>query len=294
MKVNPVKIVFLLLLLFGILLYFGFGWIVKLILALIAVAVLIGIVYIYGFSVFPAFFTMFKDAYNETLGRKKAPVFNKYGVYLFCGRVGCGKTISMIHEAERLKKRFPKLKIYANFSTPLADHMIKGWEDILYSENIDENGVNQGILFLFDEIHLTFDSQSWAKAPANLLEYVSLQRHFHKCIFGSSQVWSRVNKILREQTDFVVECSCHCGKRLVKNVLFTQEVYQINGDLKDEGLRKRQNHHKYCFYASDRLRGLYNTDEVVGSIDLSKVGVSKSAKVAEKIVMELDLNEKIS
>ncbi len=284
MKVNPVKIVFLLLLLFGILLYFGFGWIVKLILALIALAVLIGIVYIYGFSVFPAFFTMFKDAYNETLGRKKAPVFNMYGVYLFCGRVGCGKTISMVHEAERLKKKFPKLKIYANFNTPLADEQIKGWQDILNSKNIDENGVNQGILFLFDEIHLTFDSQSWSKAPVNLLEYVSLQRHFHKCIFGSSQVWTRVNKILREQTDFVVECSCHFGKRLVKNVFFTQEVYQINGDLKDEGLRKRQNYKRYCFYASDRLRGLYDTDEVVTSIDINNVGVPKD----KQIVMQLD------
>ena len=256
------------------------------VIGLIVLGVII-VLYLFGLGVFPAFFTMFIDVFRETVFRKKAPVFNRYGVYLFCGRVGTGKTISMVHEAQRLKKRFPKLKIYANFHCKLADEMITSWKDIYYSENIDENGVNQGILFLFDEIHLTFDSQSWKDAPANLLEYISLQRHFHKCIFGSSQVWGRVNKVIREQTDFVVECSSHFGKRLIKNVLFTQENYQINGDMKDAGIRKRRNYNKHCFFASDKLRSLYDTDEIVGSLETGKLGVTR----AEKKSMELDFLE---
>lgn len=288
--INPVKIVFLLLLLFGILIFFGLGWVIKLILVLSAIAALIAILYIYGTSIFPAVGSMLRDAFRETFRRGEPPVFDRYGVYLFCGRVGCGKTISMVHEAARLKKRFPKLKIYANFHCKIADYMIETWEDVYNSENVDDNGVNQGILFLFDEIHLTFDSQSWKNAPANMLEYISLQRHLHKCIFGSSQVWSRVNKIIREQTDFVVECSSHCGKRLIKNVLFTQEVYQINGDLKDEGVRKRKNHNRYCFFASDELRSLYDTDEIVGAIDINKMGVTRK----ERKEMELDYFDKKS
>ena len=255
---------------------------------LVVIGVIV-VVYLFGTAVFPAFFTMWLDAFKEAVGKNKSDrVFNRYGVYLFCGRVGTGKTISMVHEAQRLKKRFPKLKIYANFHCSIADEMITSWKDIYYSENIDENGVNQGILFLFDEIHLTFDSQSWKDAPANLLEYISLQRHFHKCIFGSSQVWSRVNKVIREQTDFVVECSSHFGKRLIKNVLFTQENYQINGEQKDAGMRKRRNYNKYCFYASDKLRKLYDTDEIVGSLDTGKIGVTRS----EKKAMELDFLDK--
>lgn len=248
-------------------------------------------VYLFSFNAFPALVSMVADTFKEILHINQPRVFDRYGVYLFCGRVGCGKTISMVNEARRLKRRFPKVKIYANFHCKLADGMISDWKDLLNIENIDENGVNQGVLFLFDEIHLTFDSQSWKSAPANLLEYISLQRHFHKCIFGSSQVWSRVNKILREQTDFVVECSNYFGKRLIKNVLFTQENYQINGDLKDAGMRKRKNYNKYFFYASNELRSLYDTDEIVGSLfESGKLGITKT----EKKLLELDLDEKSS
>lgn len=244
------------------------------------------LVYIFGFGLYPAIYRMLCDFIYRVIKKDEIPVFNMYGVYLFCGRVGTGKTISMVNEARRIKKRYPNVKIMANFYTDVADGYISSWEDVYYSENIDDNGVNQGILFLFDEIHLTFDSQSWKNAPANLLEYVSLQRHLHKCIFGSSQVWTRVNKIIREQTDFIVECRCFFGKRLVRNVCYSQEEYQINGDLKDSGMRKRKSIYHYAFFASDKLRALYDTDEIVGALG-AKIGVTR----AEKKAMEYDTKE---
>ena len=91
-------------------------------------------------------------------------------------------------------------------------------------------------LFLFDEIHLTFDSQGWRNAPDNLLEYISLQRHLHKCIFGASQVWTRVNKVIKEQTDYVIECKSYFNARLIVNKCYTNENYQINGTQKDSGV----------------------------------------------------------
>ena len=72
-------------------------------------------------------------------------------------------------------------------------------------------------------------------------------------------------------------------------MLFTQEVYQINGDLKDEGIRKRKNHNRYCFFASDELRSLYDTDEIVGAIDIyDKMGITRK----ERKEMELDYFDK--
>ena len=47
---------------------------------------------------------------------------------------------------------------------------------------------NHGVIFGFDEIHLTFESTKWEDAPDNLLDYISQQRKFHKLILGSSQV----------------------------------------------------------------------------------------------------------
>ncbi len=232
------------------------------------------VVFFFGKSFYVAFYRFLCDIVYYIITPKTDRVFDMYGVYLFCGRVGTGKTISMVRRAELIKKRYPRVKVMANFHTDIADGFITCWEDVLYSENIDEKtGVNNGILFLFDEIHLTFDSQGWKDAPVNLLEYVSLQRHYHKCIFGSSQVWSRVNKVLREQTDWVVECRTYFGKRLVRNTTFSQEEYNVNGDLKGSGVRKRYHKSNFCYYASDRLRSLYNTDEIVGKVD--NIGLTK-------------------
>ncbi len=236
---------------------------------------------IFSINWYPAFFRCLCDFLYKIVNPRNR-VFDLYGVYLFCGRVGTGKTLSMVRAATRVKKRFPKVKIYANFHCDIADEFITCWEDVLYSENVDSDGVNQGILFLFDEIHLTFDSQSWKDAPANLLEYISLQRHFHKCIFGASQVWSRVNKVIREQSDYVIECRTYFGKRLVRNTKFTQEEYNINGDLKGSGTRRRKHISNRFFFASDNLRSLYNTDEVIGAVKIG-VGVTR----AEKKAMEM-------
>ena len=231
-------------------------------------------IFLFGKSFYFAFYRFLCDIVYQIVTPKTDRMFDLYGVYLFCGRVGTGKTISMVRRAELIKKRYPHVKIMANFHTDIADGFITCWEDVLYSENIDEKtGVNNGILFLFDEIHLTFDSQSWKDAPVNLLEYVSLQRHYHKCIFGSSQVWSRVNKVLREQTDWVVECKTYFGKRLVRNTTFSQEEYNVNGELKDSGFRHRHHKSNFCYYASDRLRSLYNTDEIVGKVH--NIGMTK-------------------
>ena len=225
----------------------------------------------FGKDVFIAFYRFVCDLFQKILTKNKDRVFDMYGVYLFCGRVGTGKTISMVRRAERIKRRFPNVKIYANFTCDIADGFITCWEDILTIQNVDEDtGINHGVLFLFDEIHLTFDSQGWKDAPANLLEYISLQRHFHKCIFGASQVWTRVNKVIREQSDWVIECHSYFGSRLIRNIQFSQEEYNVNGDLKGSGFRKRHWKSNKTFYASDKLRSLYNTDEIIGGLGITR------------------------
>jgi len=253
----------------------------------LAILVLLIFIMIFGFSFFSAFFLSLKDSFVKAFSRRRGdiPVFNMYGVHIFSGRVGCGKTISMVRRAQRIKRHYPKVKIYANFSTPIADGYINSWEDIVKIENIDKDGINQGVLFLFDEIHLTFDSQGWRNAPDNLLEYISLQRHLHKCIFGASQVWSRVNKIIKEQTDFVIECKSYFNARLIINKCYTNEDYQINGTQKDSGQRKRPVVYKDTFTATDKLRSLYDTDEIIKG--LSICAVSQQEKLNDRLLRAL-------
>ena len=213
---------------------------------------------LFGTPVLHAFPLSVKDTFKTIRKRLKGEEvpFNMYGLYLYNGLGGRGKTISMVKRAQEVKSRFPKVLICANFHTEVADRFFDCWEDILNVENIDENGVNQGVLFLFDEMHLTLNSQSWKDAPDELLEYISLQRHLHKCIWGSAQEWKRCTKIIREEVNYIIDCKAYFNSRLIVNKCYTKENYLINGEQGSAGTRKRPKEWKETFCATDELRSL--------------------------------------
>lgn len=68
-----------------------------------------------------------------------------------------------------------------------------------------ENG-EEGILYLIDEIHLEFNSLESKNIPIDVMVEVSQQRKQRKHILGTSQVYMRMAKPLREQIKEVVIC----------------------------------------------------------------------------------------
>lgn len=80
---------------------------------------------------------------------------------------------------------------------------------------IEYNGINclkelengeEGILYLIDEIHLEFNSLESKNIPIDVMVEVSQQRKQRKHIVGTSQVYIRMAKPLREQIKEVVIC----------------------------------------------------------------------------------------
>lgn len=80
---------------------------------------------------------------------------------------------------------------------------------------IEYNGINclkelengeEGILYLIDEIHLEFNSLESKNIPIDVMVEVSQQRKQRKHIVGTSQVYMRMAKPLREQIKEVVIC----------------------------------------------------------------------------------------
>jgi len=68
-----------------------------------------------------------------------------------------------------------------------------------------ENG-EQGVIYLIDEIHLEFNSLESKNIPIEIMVEVSQQRKQRKHIVGTSQVYMRMAKPLREQIKNVVIC----------------------------------------------------------------------------------------
>lgn len=241
--------------------------------------------------------------------------FRGYGFHIYCGLGGSGKTISIVNYLLQMRKRFPKVKIYTNFYFPEGDGIIKNWEDLINITNYEEveitereyeslqflkpnkegkeyykkmfgigfkyyKIVNHGVIFGFDEIHMTLSSDNWKNRPDDLLYYISQQRKMHKQIVASSQVFTRIDKTLREQTNFVIECASYCMGRLVTNKFYHTEEYICNDEKKDKGSQKRKVHHYNIFIAKDNIRNAYDTEEIMKDL---KAGKSKDQQLIDLI-----------
>lgn len=217
---------------------------------------------------------------------KKA--FRGYGFWCYSGLGGSGKTVSMVDYLIILRRKYPKLKIYTNFDFDYSDGYLEKWQDIVQLTNfeyvkinkeeydkirdrrgdkkIEHEGVyykivNNGIVFGFDEIHLTLESAAWKDAPPNLLEHISQQRKNHKMILSSSQVFTRINKVLREQTNYIVECKSMFMGRLVFNKFYYTDTFVAPEERK--GKKKQKTVKRYSFVAYDSIREKYDTEQIM-------------------------------
>ena len=235
----------------------------SIIITIIQLVVFIGIIILhlmYGIKPYHTAYLYIKD-----MMKRDKEAYPNFGFWLYSGLGGTGKTVAMVEYAHRMKKQYPKLWVVSGIkSLKFADEYITKWEDVITVQN--PNGVKYGVLILFDEIQLTMASDKWKNAPDNLLEYVSQQRKFYKHVIASSQVFERVNIKLREQTNYVVEVS-NIAKRWIFLKAFHTIDYMVNGELKDNGMKKRQRSWRHNFIATDTIRALYDTYET--QVDLN-------------------------
>lgn len=126
------------------------------------------------------------------------------GINIFCGPQGSGKTLSLVHYLKKLLKDFPKAIIVTNMELnfPIEQKIIPytGFNDFKL-----ENGI-YGVIYVLDEIHLILNSLESKGVPLSVIVELSQQRKQRKLILGSSQIYSRMAKPLREQIKNVIVC----------------------------------------------------------------------------------------
>ena len=145
------------------------------------------------------FFIWFFKDFIYTL--KHGRVFNEFGLTLYAGKQGAGKTVSMVEYLERMRILYPKAIIVTNFGYKHQHMEFTDWKMFFDVRNGED-----GVIFAIDEIQNEFDSNAWKTFPPNLLREITQQRKQRIKIVGTSQVFTRVVKPLREQTFEVVEC----------------------------------------------------------------------------------------
>lgn len=133
--------------------------------------------------------------------------FDPDGLMVFCGPQGSGKTLSAVQYCRKVLAKYPQCKFVTNVDIqglpPETEVIEYDGLDTLF--NIS-NGY-AGVLYLIDELHLEFNSLESKNISIEEMTEFAQQRKQRKHIVGTSQVFMRLAKPLREQIKRVIVCN---------------------------------------------------------------------------------------
>lgn len=128
-------------------------------------------------------------------------IFEGWGLHLYVGAFGAGKTSSMVKDALAIANRFPQVTILSNFALfNFPEHTkilpLNTVQDIL---NAPDN-----TLVLIDEIGTIFNSRDFVggakSVPKILFQHICQCRKRHIEILATTQRWNFLDKQLRDIT----------------------------------------------------------------------------------------------
>lgn len=173
--------------------------------------------------------------------------FNNYGIHIFCGEQGSGKSIAAVHFIKCIKEQNPMCKIGSNIDLDCMDKSIEDITDI-----ISTNNGELGQIIYLDELQNWFSSNESKNFPPEMLTEITQQRKQAKCIVGTSQVFTRVSKPIREQITLLYKPTTICG------CLTIVRVYRAHVD-QDGALESQKLLRFYGFVHDEELRNSYDT-----------------------------------
>ena len=179
--------------------------------------------------------------------------FYPRGIHMFCGEQGAGKTIAAVEMMLRLQKQYPKAKVISNFGLATENDELARWQQLL-----DYTNGHQGVIVGIDEIQNWFMS-GLNKLPEGMLEVATQNRKNNRILCCTAQVFTRVNKGLREQVTLVYNPHTFLGCFTI--VIKRKPEFDSEGNvikLKYRGM--------YSFTHSDELRAAYDTYKVIHTL----------------------------
>ena len=204
----------------------------------------------------------------------------------FVGRPGAGKTLSMVHQAFRLKK-LGKRKIYANI--PLVDKRVRKTREYFFFGKVSVsprsktgygsswadghvNAIEEILLLdnatiLLDEVHMWMPSTDWGKIPFEVRLFLAQQRKEGIDIWWTAQAQARVFNVIRELTACLWRCQRYGGLSILRGC-----------DPED-----REDMGKRVMWIGPDTWNFYDTSYMVGSGDgkSRQAGVGRNQRYAE-------------
>lgn len=216
--------------------------------------------------------------------------FKPIGTMIFCGspgqRQGNGKTLSAVLYCLNVLKDFPYAILVSNIK--IKDYPFNAYYKVdnngvahIYDIATDEEITSQdivsgkfkkvcieytgldclkyisngefGVLYLIDEIHLELNSLESANIDIDVMVEISQQRKQRKHIVGTSQVFMRMAKPVREQIFDVIMCQNYFKCLQVNKSLKSSTICEKDGEMHAEVKST------YVFFHTPALYEMYDT-----------------------------------
>lgn len=193
---------------------------------------------------------------NDRFNRE--PGFFPYqGCIIFTGRQGAGKTVALVEYLRRMHYSYPKSKVITNLAYKGEDAVLDDWRPLITYKN----GI-YGVIACIDEMQNWFSSNQSKDFPPEMLQVITQNRKNRRIILGTSQVFNRLSKPLREQATEVRECHTFAG---CVTVVVRKEPF-----LDPEGNVEQYKYRGIYFFVHDQaLRDSYDTYRVIDSLAAS-------------------------
>lgn len=184
--------------------------------------------------------------------------FPYHGVYCFCGKQGSGKTLSAVRTISNIYQDYQDVYLVTNvkLNTDILTHIPK--ENMIPFTRYYQLffNYNKPVMFLIDEAHLLFNSLESKNADVNMFQVISQNRKRQRIFFLTSQVFSRLQLVMREQINTIIDC------RTYFNFLTHCTVYHDFEKQRDELVGKKE---FGCFYTHNKKihYQMYDTWQVI-------------------------------
>lgn len=212
-----------------------------------------GVVRLKKRSFFKQLFHDVPRRYILDLYEREPGFFDPKGIHMFCGEQGAGKTIACVELMLRLQKMYPAAKMITNFAVATENDELTEWQQLLEYTN-----GHKGVIVGIDEIQNWFQSGR-NQLPEGMLEVATQNRKNNRIVCCTAQVFTRVNKGLREQVTMLYEPHTFLGCFTI--VIKRKPILDNEGNVIERKYRGM-----YSFVHTDELRSAYDTYKVIHTL----------------------------
>lgn len=206
--------------------------------------------------------------------RDNPSYFDPAGIWVYCGAQGSGKTLSAVQTLKNVLNMYPRAKLVSNINLKGIDREIIPFER--YEQITDMTNGIEGIIFFIDELHVLWNSLESKDIPISEMAVFCQNRKDRRVIIGTSQVYSRIAKPIREQLQYVVSC------RNFFNLIQVNDIVDPTQDIEKDGHISGQLIKRQIFFHSPEMYQAYETLDKVSRIERKEI--KKYDRISKRIV----------